>query len=98
MHARAGARLCMLIPALRLFLWHLRGSRGMSSRKSPYARNKPEAASDGVTSKRPADAGVSNRIAAMLFPIEFFFIAVTTFLSSVRCNRGPRRSKRARIK
>ena len=36
----------------------------MSSRKSPYARSKPEAASDGVTSKRPADAGVSNRIAA----------------------------------
>jgi hypothetical protein len=36
----------------------------MSSRKSSYAQNEPEAASDGVTSKRPADAGVSNRIAA----------------------------------
>jgi hypothetical protein len=64
MHVRGGARMCMLIPAPPLFLWHLRGSRGAISRKSPYARGKPEAASDGVTSKHLAGVGISNRNAA----------------------------------
>ncbi len=31
----------------------------------------------------------------MLIAIEFFFIAVITFLSLGRCKRGPRRLKRA---
>jgi hypothetical protein len=66
----------------------------MSSRKSWYRGTSPRAAFDGVTSKRPADAAYQIEMLRMLFAIEFFFVAITTFLSSVRCNRGPRRSNR----
>jgi hypothetical protein len=94
MHVRAEGVVCMLIPALPLFLSHLRGSRGMSSRKSPYPRNKPEATSDGVTSKRPADAGVSNRNAAhALCDRIFLYRRHHVFVASTLQPR-PRRSKR----
>jgi hypothetical protein len=45
--------------------------------------------------KRFAAASVSNRNARTLFAIEFFFIAVITFLSSGRCKRELARPNRA---
>jgi hypothetical protein len=57
MHMRVGARMCMLNPTLPRIKRHELAQVSVRT-------DKPEAAPDGVTSKCPADAGVSNRNAA----------------------------------
>jgi hypothetical protein len=104
MHVRAGARVRMLIRAVPLFLWRLRGSMGTSSRKSSYERNKPEAASNGVTSKHLAGAGVSNRNAAHALRNRIFlhrrhqvFIVSTLQPRTTALGTGPESSDSAQV-